>query len=203
MIRRRAGLIGITHGSYNSRASVAFHCERVPFCARLWHSGSVAPDFSRGGAEARGGAGETMELDDITGEIVDTAIQIHRDRGPGLLESLYEALLACELRRRRLHVDRQQLIRVSCNGIDIEDAFRADLIVEERVIIEVKSVERTAPVHQKQLLTYLRLTNLRVGLLLNFGLEVMTEGIRRVVNDYEPPPSSPLRINRPGQDQPD
>jgi GxxExxY protein len=137
-----------------------------------------------------------MELDDITGEIVDAAVQIHRAPGPGLLESLYEALLACELRRRGLHVDRQRLIRISYNGIDIEDAFRADLIVQERVIIEVKSVERTAPVHPKQLLTYLRLTNLRVGLLLNFGMEVMKEGIRRVVNDYEPPASSPLRINR-------
>jgi GxxExxY protein len=138
-----------------------------------------------------------MELDDITGAIIDAAIQIHRDPGPGLLESLYEALLACELRRRGLSVHRQRLIRVSYNGIDIEDAFRADLIVQERVIIEVKSVERTAPVHPKQLLTYLRLTNLRVGLLLNFGAEVMKEGIRRVVNDYDPPASSPLRINQP------
>jgi iron complex transport system substrate-binding protein len=139
-----------------------------------------------------------MELDDITGVIVDAAVQIHRAPGPGLLESLYEALLACELRRRGLHVDRQRLIRFSWNGFDVEDAFRADLVVEQRVIVEVKSVERMASVHPKQLLTYLRLTNLRVGLLLNFGAEVMKEGIRRVVNDYEPPPSSPLRINRPG-----
>lgn len=140
-----------------------------------------------------------MELDDITGTIVDAAIQIHRDPGPGLLESLCEALLACELRRRGMRVDRQRLIRISYNGIDIEDAFRADLIVDERVIVEVKSVERIAPVHPKQLLTYLRLTNLRVGLLLNFGAEVMKEGVRRVVNDYEPPPSSPLRINHPDE----
>ncbi|HEX7978637.1 MAG TPA: GxxExxY protein [Gemmatimonadaceae bacterium] len=138
-----------------------------------------------------------MELDDITGAIVDAAVQIHRDPGPGLLESLHEALLACELRRRGLQVDRQRLIRISYNGIDVEDAFRADLIVQECVIVEVKSVERMAPVHPKQLLTYLRLTNLRVGLLLNFGAEVMKEGIRRVVNDYEPPPSSLLRVNRP------
>lgn len=139
-----------------------------------------------------------MELDDITGTIVDAALQIHRDPGPGLLESLYEALLACELRRRGLHIDRQRLIRVSYNGIDVEDAFRADLVVEQSVIVEVKSVERTAPLHPKQLLTYLRLTNLRVGLLLNFGMELMKEGVQRVVNDYEPPPSSPLRINRHG-----
>ena len=138
-----------------------------------------------------------MELDDITGAIVDAAVQLHRAPGPGLLESLYEALLACELGQRRLHVERQRLITVSYNGVDLEDAFRADLLVEGRVIVEVKSLERFAPVHRKQLLTYLRLTNLRVGLLLNFGAESMKDGIRRVVNDYTPPPSSPLRVNKP------
>ena len=138
-----------------------------------------------------------MELDDITGAIVDAAVQLHRAPGPGLLESLYEALLACELGQRSLHVERQRLITVSYNGVDLEDAFRADLLVEGRVIVEVKSLERFAPVHRKQLLTYLRLTNLRVGLLLNFGAESMKDGIRRVVNDYTPPPSSPLRVNKP------
>ena len=138
-----------------------------------------------------------MELDDITGAIVDAAVQLHRVPGPGLLESLYEALLACELGQRSLHVERQRLITVSYNGVDLEDAFRADLLVEGRVIVEVKSLERFAPVHRKQLLTYLRLTNLRVGLLLNFGAESMKDGIRRVVNDYTPPPSSPLRVNKP------
>ena len=139
-----------------------------------------------------------MELDDITGAIVDASLQLHRVPGPGLLESLYEALLACELRQRGLRVERQRLITVSYNGVDLEDAFRADLLVEGRVIVEVKSLDRFAPVHRKQLLTYLRLTNLRVGLLLNFGAESMKEGLKRVVNDYAPPPSSPLRINRRG-----
>ena len=138
-----------------------------------------------------------MELDDITGSIVDASVQIHRNPGPRLLESLYEALLALELRRRGLHVDRQRLIQVSYDGIDVEDAFRADLLVEESVIVEVKSVERLAPVHGRQLLTYLRLTDLRVGLLLNFGAERMKDGIRRIVNDHKPSPSSPLRINHP------
>ena len=138
-----------------------------------------------------------MELDDITGAIVDAAVQLHRVPGPGLLESLYEGLLACELGQRSLHVERQRLITVSYNGVDLEDAFRADLLVEGRVIVEVKSLERFAPVHRKQLLTYLRLTNLRVGLLLNFGAESMKDGIRREVNDYTPPPSSPLRVNKP------
>jgi len=138
-----------------------------------------------------------LELDEITGAIIDASLRIHRDPGPRLLESLYEALLARDLRRRGLHVDRQRLIQVSYDGIDIEDAFRADLLVEESVIVELKSVERLAPVHATQLLTYLRLTDLRVGLLLNFGAERMKDGIRRIVNDYTPPASSPLRINRP------
>jgi GxxExxY protein len=137
-----------------------------------------------------------MELDDITGVILDVAVQIHRGLGPGLLESLYEALLAAELRGRSLRVERQCLIRFSFNGVDIEDAFRADLLVSERIIVEVKSQERVAAVHTKQLLTYLRLTNLRVGLLLNFGAETMKEGVKRVVNDYSPSSPSPLRINQ-------
>jgi GxxExxY protein len=138
-----------------------------------------------------------LELDDITGEIVDAALRIHRNPGPRLLESVYETLLAHELRRRGLHVDRQRLIELSFDGVDSEKAFRADLLVQERVIVEVKSVDCFAPVHAMQLLTYLRLSNLSVGLLLNFGAARMKDGIRRVVNDYTPPDSSPLRINRP------
>ena len=125
-----------------------------------------------------------MELDEITGAIVDASVRIHRKFGPGCLESLYEAVLTCDLRRRGLRVERQRLITFSYDGIDVENAFRADLLVEERVIVEVKSVEHVAPVHPKQLLTYLRLTNLRVGLLLNFGAEIMKDGIDRVVNNY-------------------
>ena len=127
-----------------------------------------------------------MELDTITGTIVDASVRIHRRFGPGLLETLYESVLACDLRRRGLRVDRQRLITYSYDGIDIDDAFRADLLVEERVIVEVKSLEHVVPVHKRQLLTYLRLTNLRVGLLLNFGAEVMKDGIDRVVNNYRP-----------------
>ena len=139
-----------------------------------------------------------MELDDITGVIIDVSMQLHRELGPGLLESVYETLLACELQRRGLRAERQCLIGFSYNGVEIEDAFRADLLVEESVIVEVKSLERLAPVHPRQLLTYLRLTNLRVGLLLNFGGETMKEGLKRVVNDYVPSVSPRLRINQPG-----
>jgi iron complex transport system substrate-binding protein len=96
-----------------------------------------------------------------------------------------------------LSTERQRLIKISYDGIEAEDAFRADLIVGERVIVEVKSVDRVARVHAKQLLTYLRLTNLRVGLLLNFGAETMKEGIERVVNDYRPSRFALLRVDRP------
>lgn len=95
-----------------------------------------------------------------------------------------------------MRADRQRLISFSYDGIDIEDAFRADLLVERRVIVEVKSLERLAPVHTKQLLTYLRLTDLRVGLLLNFGAETMREGVKRVVNNYTASSPSLLRINQ-------
>jgi GxxExxY protein len=137
-----------------------------------------------------------LEIDEITGAVVDAAVRIHRSLGPGLLESLYEAILACELGRRRLHADRQRLITFSYDGVDIVDAFRADLIVEGCVIVEVKSQERLAFVHTKQLLTYLRLTDMRVGLLLNFGAETMREGVKRVVNNYTASSPSLLRINQ-------
>jgi GxxExxY protein len=138
-----------------------------------------------------------LELDDVTGVIVDTSIQIHRRIGSGLLESLYVTILTCELRRRGLRVDRERTISICYDGVIMEDAFRADLIVEDCVIVEVKSVERLAAVYQKQLLTYLRLTDLRVGLLLNFGAELMKDGVKRVVNNFTPGDSSFLRINRP------
>ena len=180
----------------HSADRVAFRCAPVRIASRAWREGIAAPEFhaeARRKSGARGGV--DVELDDITGAIVDAAVRIHREVGPGLFESLYEALLASELARRGLRVERQRLISCSYNGDAVEDAFRADLLVEAQVIIEVKSLERLAPVHMKQLLTYLRLTNLRVGLLLNFGAETMKEGMKRVVNDYKAPSSSLLRIN--------
>jgi GxxExxY protein len=135
-----------------------------------------------------------VEMDEITGTIVDIATKAHRRFGPNLLESLYEAVLAGELRRRGLRTERQRLITIAYNGED-EGAFRADLLVEDRVIVEIKSVERRARAHTKQLLTYLRLSNLQVGLLLNFGGETMKEGIERVVNNYAPSAFPLLRID--------
>ncbi|MFN3167981.1 MAG: GxxExxY protein [Phycisphaeraceae bacterium] len=124
-----------------------------------------------------------MTINVISGAIVDAAIQIHRDLGPGLLESVYEAVLAFELQQRGLSLQRQVAIPIKYRSLEIADAFRADWIVNRQVIIELKSVEQVAPVHKKQRLTYLRLTNMQVGLLLNFGCEVMRSGIHRVANN--------------------
>ena len=137
-----------------------------------------------------------MELDDITGAIVDASIRIHRDLGPGLLESVYEVVLAAVLHRRGLQVQRQVPVRFWYDGMQFDNSFRVDLLVESCVVVELKSVDRMAPVHAKQLLTYLRLTDLRVGLLLNFGAGTMKDGLKRVVNDLPPSASPRLRVNR-------
>ena len=107
-----------------------------------------------------------QNLDDITAAIIGAAIQIHRDLGPGLLESVYETLLARALEKRGLHVERQTLVRFEYDGLVFDQGFRTDLLIEQQVIVELKSVERLAPVHSKQLLTYLRLMDKRVGLLI-------------------------------------
>jgi iron complex transport system substrate-binding protein len=126
-----------------------------------------------------------VEPDDITGAVVDAAIRIHRDLGPGLFESVYETILARALTRRGLRVERQYPIGLTYEGFAFEQGFRLDLLVEECVIVEVKSLDHLAPVHTKQLLTYLRFARLRVGLLLNFGAPTMKEGIKRVVHGYD------------------
>ncbi|HEU4630862.1 MAG TPA: GxxExxY protein [Gemmatimonadaceae bacterium] len=136
------------------------------------------------------------ELDDVTGTIVDAAVKIHRALGPGLLESVYEAVLARELERRGLRVARQQTIPVVYDGIAFDEGFRADLVVEGCVIVELKSLEKLAPVHAKQLLTYLRLADLRIGLLVNFGAATLKEGLHRVVNGLSPAASPTLHVNR-------
>jgi len=136
-----------------------------------------------------------MELDDITAAIVDASMQIHKELGPGLLESVYEAVLARALERRGLQVERQKTIRFEYDGMVFDEGFRLDLLVSQKVIVELKSVENLAPVHGKQLLTYLRLMNLTVGLLINFGAATLKAGLRRVVNNLDPAASSKLRVN--------
>ncbi len=123
------------------------------------------------------------DLNHLTGEIVDAAVKLHQGLGPGLLESVYELVLARDLERRCLRVGRQINPAFDYDGMHFENAFRIDLLVEQSVVIEIKSVETISPVHTKQVLTYLRLMDLRVGLLLNFGAPVMKDGIRRVVNN--------------------
>lgn len=123
-----------------------------------------------------------MTENEISREIVDAAYKIHTTLGPGLLESVYEAVMAEEILRRGLQTVRQQAIPVVYESVHLDVGFRADLIVEGKVIIEIKSVERIAPVHKKQLLTYLRLTDKRLGILINFDVELIKDGINRVVN---------------------
>ena len=123
-----------------------------------------------------------MTENEIAKIIVDAAYQIHVRLGPGLLESVYETILAYELKKRGLNVVRQVPVPVVYDDLEFEEGFRADLIVEERVIIELKSVEHIQPVHRKQLLTYLRLTDRRLGLLVNFGEALIKDGISRIVN---------------------
>lgn len=124
-----------------------------------------------------------MTENEIAKIIVDAAFQIHKRLGPGLLETVYEVVLAYDLKKRGLKVDRQVPVAIVFDGLRFDEGFRADLIVEDKVIIELKSVENIAPVHKKQLLTYLRLTDKKLGLLINFGSELIRDGISRVVNN--------------------
>jgi GxxExxY protein len=136
------------------------------------------------------------ELDDITGAIIEEALKIHRELGPGLLESVYEAVLARALERRGFHVERQKVVRFEYDGMTFEEGFRVDLLVDAQVVVELKSVEKLAPVHSKQLLTYLRLMDLPVGLLINFGGATLKEGLHRIVNNLKPSASPRLRVNQ-------
>ena len=121
------------------------------------------------------------DLNRISGTIVDAAFHIHSALGPGLLESVYEAVLARELEKRGLQVERQKPVPIVFDGLRFDEGFRADLIVENGVVVELKSVEEIARVHSKQLLTYLRLLDCRLGLLIIFGAPVIKDGIRRIV----------------------
>lgn len=119
----------------------------------------------------------------VSGEIVDAAYRIHTAPGPGLLESVYEATMAYELRARGLEVETQKGIPMVYGGVKLEPGFRADLIVDRLVLVELKSTEDLSLVHKKQVLTYLRLTGLRLGLLINFNVHLIKEGIHRVANN--------------------
>jgi GxxExxY protein len=124
-----------------------------------------------------------MTENELSKIVVDAAFKIHTTLGPGLLESVYETVLAHELGHRGCDIARQQAVPMIYEDVRLDLGFRADLIVDRRLIVEVKSIEELAPVHAKQLRTYLRLTDLRLGLLINFNVDLIRNGIRRVVNN--------------------
>ena len=139
-----------------------------------------------------------MEIEHICSLVVDAAFKLHRDIGPGLLESAYEPILAAKLEDIGLVVDRQVPIDIQYEQVHLPAAFRVDLLVDKCVIIEIKSVEKTLPVHAKQVITYLRLTNLTHGFVINFGTPMFKDGIKRLLNDRPSSVSSCLRANQNG-----
>ncbi|MGN0843922.1 MAG: GxxExxY protein [Kiritimatiellia bacterium] len=135
-----------------------------------------------------------MTIDEITGAVLDAAIKIHRTFGPGMLESVYERLLASELGRRGFSVETQKSVSFEYEGEMFADAFRLDMLIEGRVVVELKSTEKNAPVYHKQVKTYLKVMGLQVGLLINFGMSTVKEGFVRIVNDFDET-NSCLRVN--------
>ncbi|MGC8494044.1 MAG: GxxExxY protein [Syntrophobacteraceae bacterium] len=136
-----------------------------------------------------------MEIEEIAREAVDCGYRVHKELGPGLLESVYEVVLAKVLTDRGLRIERQKQVPIFFQGFRFEEGFRADLLIEEKMVVEVKSVEELAPVHGKQLLTYLRLLDLPLGLLMNFGAALFKDGVKRVVNNHKNFASSRLRVH--------
>lgn len=130
------------------------------------------------------------DIEQIVTDVLDISVRLHRDLGPGLLESVYEAILAAKLASLNYRVARQRAIDIEFEGLRFDAAFRIDLLVDDRLLVEIKSVERLSPAHAKQLLTYLRLTNQPLGLLINFGGATLMEGVRRLANNYNPVASS-------------
>ena len=126
-----------------------------------------------------------MTENEISKQVVDAAYTIHVALGPGLLESVYETVMCHELRKRGLKVERQVAVPVVYDGLQFEEGFRADIVVEGKVILELKSVEHVLPVHSKQTLTYVRLMDKRLGFLINFGAARVKDGIWRIVNGLE------------------
>ena len=139
--------------------------------------------FPRRGAEEQSAQRKTMR--ELSGLVVDQAVKLHQELGPGLLESVYEAILEKMLADRGVPVRRQVAVPIEHAGLYFKEGFRADLIVDDRLILEIKAVEQVSKTHQRQLLTYLKLTGVQVGLLLNFGVATMRDGICRVVNQFD------------------
>lgn len=141
-----------------------------------------------------------METNEITGQIIDAAIAVHTALGPGLLESAYEVCLTHELRQRGMKVQTQVVLPIQYNGLNLDAGYRIDLLVEDIVIVELKAVEEMLPLYDAQILSYLRLRQLQVGLLINFNVVKLKEGLRRIVNNYSGPSprtSAPSAVTPP------
>jgi GxxExxY protein len=136
------------------------------------------------------------DIDRISGDVLNLALRMHQELGPGLLESVYEMILAAKLATMGYFVERQKAVDVEYDGLRFEAAFRIDLLIDRRLLVEIKSAERLNPANGKQVLTYLRLTRQPVGLLINFGGATLKEGVKRIVNDYRPSASPRLRVNQ-------
>ena len=126
---------------------------------------------------------EKREVNQVTQEIIGAAIEVHRALGPGLLESAYEACMVQELLERRLRVERQKALPVVYRGVRLDCGYRIDLLVQGQVVVEVKAVDRLQPIHEAQILSYLKLSGCKVGLLINFNVKLLREGVRRLVNE--------------------
>lgn len=123
-----------------------------------------------------------MDINDLTGEVIGAAIEVHKILGPGLLESTYEECLCIELGLRNIPYERQRELPVEYKGVKLDCGYRLDIVVANRLIVELKACDSLQPIHEAQLLTYLRLTGIKVGLLVNFNVPVLKEGIKRLVN---------------------
>lgn len=135
-------------------------------------------------------------IEEIAAEVVDAAFHLHHRLGPGLLESVYEVVLANMIKQKGFSAERQKQIPIEFDGLKFDEGFRADILVEGKLVVELKSVESLSPVHGKQLLTYLRLLKQPLGLLINFGAATFKDGIRRVVNNHSDFASSRLRVHQ-------
>jgi len=127
----------------------------------------------------------SLNLNDLTKIIIGAAISVHKELGPGLLESAYEACLAYELAERKLRIERQKSLPITYRGVQLDCGYRIDLFVEDQVVVELKAVENLEPIHEAQLLSYLKLSRCEVGLLINFNVKVLKDGIRRFVNKFQ------------------
>jgi iron complex transport system substrate-binding protein len=146
--------------------------------------------------DSREDAKARRNVEELASIVVDCAFHLHSDLGPGLLETVYEAILTNQLEDKGLYVERQKPVPIRYQGVELNEGFRLDMLVEKELVIELKSVENIHPVHPKQLLTYLRLMDLPLGLLINFGAPLMKEGLHRVVNKHSNFASSRLRVHQ-------